>query len=156
MNRLLKIFLLTLLVIFTLSFVLSRILRVTPLSWGHDEVNMSFWSNEAINGYDPVAYFTVGKAVPGSDSFSVEWNEAKWLFSSDENRSLFESAPDQYAPQYGGYCGYAVAKGFTANTDPEVFEILNGKLYLFVGENEKEEWMKNWRENIRKCEDNWY
>lgn len=146
----------TVLVMFSISFVVSRALRVTPLAWSHDEVNMPFWSNEAINGYDPVAYFKVGQAIPGTDDIALEWNQARWLFSSIENRNLFESNPEQYAPQYGGYCGYAVSKGFTANTDPEVFEILNDKLYLFVGEKEKQEWMKNWRENIRKCEDNWY
>ena len=58
---------------------------------------------EAIKGYDPVAYFTEGKPVKGSDQFTFQWKGAKWLFSSKENQGLFMSDPEKFAPQYGGY-----------------------------------------------------
>lgn len=68
---------------------------VPPVNAGPDGV--------AIKGFDPVAYFTDGKPVKGSDQFPYEWNGAKWLFSSQEHLDLFSSDPDKYAPQYGGY-----------------------------------------------------
>jgi hypothetical protein len=57
----------------------------------------------AMKGFDPVAYFTVGKPVKGDEKISYEWNEAKWLFSSNDHKSLFIQSPERYAPQYGGY-----------------------------------------------------
>jgi len=84
----------------------------------------------AIKGYDPVAYFTESAAVKGDEAYSYEWNHGLWLFSSNANRELFEEDPEKYAPQYGGYCAYAVAKGKFAKVDPEKWTVLDGKLYL--------------------------
>ena len=81
------------------------------------KVNKSFFSGVAIEGYDPVAYFKVEKAVEGKKEFSFKWSGAKWLFSSEENRELFKSDPLKYAPQYGGYCAYAVVGGNTVSID---------------------------------------
>jgi YHS domain-containing protein len=67
-----------------------------------DNVNKTFWG-VAIKGYDPVAYFAKGRPVKGLKEFSYKWNDAKWYFSSAQNRDLFASDPERYAPQYGGY-----------------------------------------------------
>ena len=67
-------------------------------------------TDTAINGYDPVAYFTVGKPVKGQDGLATDWMGAKWKFSSQANLDLFKSNPEKYAPQYGGYCAYGVTQ----------------------------------------------
>jgi len=84
----------------------------------------------SIKGYDPVAYFTAGKMAKGRKDFEQQWMGATFRFSSKENFELFKKAPEKYAPQYGGYCAYAVSHGYTAPVDPEAWDIVNGKLYL--------------------------
>jgi len=84
----------------------------------------------AINGYDPVAYFTQSMAVLGDSAYVADWNGAAWHFASAENRDMFVANPEQYAPQYGGYCAYAASKNALAPTVPEAWTIHNGKLYL--------------------------
>lgn len=83
----------------------------------------------AILGHDPVAYFTLGKAVRGSDEHVLEWMGAKWKFASRTHLDMFRAEPANYAPQYGGYCAYGVARGYLVKIDPEQFRIVDGKLY---------------------------
>lgn len=155
MKKRTKIILLTLVVIVVIIFTFAKVKRVSPLSWGHKEVNESMFSNQAINGYDPVAYFTDKKAVPGNEAFSYLWKNVKWNFSSEENKKLFVENATKYAPQFGGYCAFAVSKGFTANSNPNTFEIINGKLYLFDSEEVKADWKANLKDNLQKSETNW-
>jgi YHS domain-containing protein len=119
------------------------------------EVNTTMFGNEAINGYDPVAYFTSDKAIIGNKTFTHSWKDATWYFSSQENLDLFKTSPEKYAPQFGGYCAFAVSKGFTANTDPEAFKIIDGKLYLCADKEMLNNWMQEGEESRRKLEDNW-
>lgn len=100
-------------------------------------------TDTAIGGYDPVAYFTVNRAVPGRDAWVHEWNGAKWKFSSAENLERFKADPSRYAPQYGGYCAYGVAKGALFKVDPEQFAIRDGKLYLNFDANVQARWLKD-------------
>ena len=97
----------------------------------------------AIHGYDPVAYFTKGKAVAGVPENSVKWGGAMWYFATDENRVAFEMNPRAYAPQYGGFCAYAMAEGQAAPTVPEAFTITGGKLYLNSSTGVRELWRKD-------------
>src|SRR3954471_21686513 len=76
-----------------------------------------------IKGYDPVAYFTEGKPVKGDPKFESTYEGAKYRFASDEHKKLFDADPAKYAVQYGGFCGYAVSRGYTANIDPAAFVI---------------------------------
>lgn len=86
----------------------------------------------AIQGYDPVAYFKLGKAVKGSSSNAVYYQGATYYFSSAENKEIFKKDPSKYEPQYGGWCAYAMGKeGSKVEVDPETFKIMNGKLFLF-------------------------
>lgn len=95
------------------------------------EVNTGYFGNVAIKGYDPVAYFTEGRAVKGSEAYAHEWLGAVWHFASVEHRDRFAAEPVRYAPQYGGHCATGIAYGeFTANIDPEAWNIIDGKLYL--------------------------
>lgn len=84
----------------------------------------------AIDGHDPVAYFTLGKAVKGDARLVTEWRGAKWAFASRANLDLFKADPERYAPQYGGYCAYGVAQGYLVKVDPAQFSVREGKLYL--------------------------
>lgn len=95
------------------------------------EVNTGYFGNVAIEGYDTVAYFTLGKATKGSDAFTHDWGGATWHFANAENRNLFAANPEAYAPQFGGLCAEGVAfHEVTVNIEPEVFAIVDGKLYF--------------------------
>lgn len=84
----------------------------------------------AIDGYDPVAYFTQSKPVRGARDITLEWQGARWHFANVEHREMFRAEPERYAPQFGGYCAYAVAHDYTAKIDPEAWAIEKGRLYL--------------------------
>ena len=84
----------------------------------------------AIKGFDTVAYFTQSRPVKGDAKFSFRWMDATWLFSSSENRDAFAKEPERYAPQFGGYCAWAVSNNHTADFDPEAWRVIDGKLYL--------------------------
>lgn len=109
----------------------------------------------AIDGTDPVAYFTEGRPVEGKSSIAHEWNGAKWRFSSEENRATFIANPEKYAPQYGGYCSWAVSQGYTASTDPEAWKIVDGKLYLNYSKSVQRRWEQNIPGNISAGDKNW-
>lgn len=109
----------------------------------------------AINGYDPVAYFKSGEPVAGSKDHVAEWNGAKWLFSNDENKSAFEGNPERFAPQYGGYCAYAVSRGYTASTDPEAWTIRDGKLYLNYNKAVRLLWSRDIPGHVASADRNW-
>lgn len=84
----------------------------------------------AMSGYDPVAYFTQGRPVEGTAEHSIEWRGATWYFVSSESQMLFEMNPAAYAPQFGGYCAYAVAEGYTDSAAPDAFFVHDGRLYF--------------------------
>lgn len=94
----------------------------------------------AIRGYDPVAYFTQGRPVEGSAAHSLEWRGATWRFASAEHRALFAENPERYAPQYGGYCAWAVAQGYTASVDPAAWDIVDDRLFLNYSKDIQQQW----------------
>ena len=108
----------------------------------------------AIRGYDPVAYYQQSAPVKGSVQFSYQWHGATWLFASAENRDRFQAEPEHYAPQYGGYCAYAVSKGRTASIDPEAWKIVDGKLYLNYSKGIQKKWEQDVPGNIVKADRN--
>jgi YHS domain-containing protein len=108
-----------------------------------------------IKGYDAVAYFTTGKPVKGSKDFEQQWMGATFRFSSKENLELFKKAPEKYAPQYGGYCAYAVSQGYTAPVDPEAWDIVSGKLYLNYSKSVQKKWREKRDEYITAADKNW-
>lgn len=109
----------------------------------------------AIGGADPVAYFTAGDYTPGSDAFTHDWEGATWQFASAENRDLFAASPGDYAPQYGGFCAWAVSQGSTAPIDPTAWKIVEGKLYLNYNAGIQKKWSKDIPGNIAKANQNW-
>ena len=131
-------------------------MAASPLAAGQkpvDPVNVNS-DGVALKGHDPVAYFTAGEPAKGSEEWPYKWQGATWLFSSAENRDLFEANPEKYAPQYGGYCSYAVSKGHTAGISPAAWTIHDGKLYLnhrFA----KGKFRKDVPGNISRADENW-
>ncbi len=109
----------------------------------------------AINGYDPVAYFKDNRPVKGKPELTYRWNDADWHFSTVENLQEFKSAPEKYAPQYGGYCAYGTSQGYKAPTEPDAFTIVGGKLYLNYNMRVKENWIKDKEALIEKADINW-
>jgi len=109
----------------------------------------------AIRGYDPVAYFEQTGPVKGSKQFSHAWQGATWNFASAGNRDKFAAAPEKFAPQYGGYCAYAVSQNYTADIDPAAWSIVDGKLYLNYSLRIRERWNKDIPGYIRKADANW-
>lgn len=112
-------------------------------------------SGSALRGYDAVAYFAANNAVKGDPKFEYIWNGAKWYFSSEENMMKFRENPNAYAPQFGGYCSYAVSEGYTADGDPEAWKIVDGKLYLNYDKKVREKWEQDQQQRIDKGKSNW-
>lgn len=103
----------------------------------------------AIGGYDTVAYFTEGEAIPGDPAFTHDWNGATWHFASAGNRDLFIGDPEAYAPQFGGWCAYALSVGtYAAEVDPATaWRVVDDKLYLNWDEKVQRQWTSGmgWR-----------
>jgi hypothetical protein len=119
------------------------------------QVFTEFRSKLALDGYDPVAYFKSGKATKGSPDQAVTWNGATWNFASAENKAAFETSPQDYAPQFGGYCAWAVSQGYTAKGDPNNWRIVGGKLYVNYNASVQRNWEKDMPGHITKGEKNW-
>lgn len=109
----------------------------------------------AIRGYDPVAYFTESRPVFGRSDITARHDGAVYHFASEENRELFEARPTYYAPQYGGYCAYAMSKGFVVSSDPNAWTIHNDKLYLNFSLSVRKTWLKRKAEYIEKADRHW-
>ena len=133
------------------------VLMVTlPISaFAKDEIYTGFFSDKAVGGYDTVAYFTESEPVKGKDQFSYEYKGATWLFGSQENLDKFKMEPQTYAPQYGGYCAWAVAMNKTAKGDPKYWNIEDGKLYLNYNQDIQSKWVKDKPGFITKANQNW-
>ncbi|MEO6733545.1 MAG: YHS domain-containing (seleno)protein [Ferruginibacter sp.] len=113
----------------------------------------------AIQGYDPVVYFTKNKATEGKKELAAVYQGVTYCFSSTENKELFKSNPSRYEPEYGGWCAYAMgAKGEKVEIDPETFKVVNGKLYLFYNKffnNTLKAWNKDENNLHTKADVNW-
>ncbi|MBM3735007.1 MAG: YHS domain protein [Acidobacteria bacterium] len=109
----------------------------------------------AIKGYDTVAYFTDSRPVNGSPEFTAVWRNATWRFASAANRDRFQANPEQYVPQYGGYCAWAVSNNYTAPIDPTAWRIVNGRLYLNYNSSVQARWAQELNQRIDAADRNW-
>lgn len=113
----------------------------------------------AIDGFDPVSYFTANKATKGKPTISLVNDGITYRFASEQNRALFRTNPAKYEPQFGGWCAYAMGEnGEKVSINPETFKIVNGKLYLFYNKffnNTLKDWNENENELKQKAEKNW-
>lgn len=139
------------------KFALAMMLAIGVLStssFAAKGVNATS-SGVAIKGYDPVAYFTVGKPVKGKKEFTVDYHGNKWQLSSAENKKLFLANPYGYIPQYGGFCAFAASNNAIAGIDPRAFTIENNKLYLNYSKRIRKTWQKSKVQRIVDADRNW-
>ncbi|MCX2573184.1 YHS domain-containing (seleno)protein [Pedobacter sandarakinus] len=113
----------------------------------------------AIEGYDPVAYFTTQKATEGKSDITLINDGITYRFANNQNKALFKANPEKYEPQYGGWCAYAMGDtGEKVEIDPETFKIVDGKLYLFYNKffnNTKKTWNKDEKNLKTKADASW-
>ncbi len=153
-----SLFVIVPLVLFALIASFSALKKVSPLGafwWG--SVNIE--NNIAVHGYDPVSYFS-GAAQEGSAEHSFTYKNITYHFSTDKNLNTFRQSPSEFIPQFGAFCAFAAGKGFTADTDPQAWTIIDKNLYLFADNDVKKEWLdglatgtketshRNWAEAI--------
>ncbi|MGD8326948.1 MAG: YHS domain-containing (seleno)protein [Sphingomonadales bacterium] len=119
------------------------------------EIYTASASAPAVSGYDTVAYFTQGEPAEGKSEFSTEWKGATWLFASADHLAKFKANPEAYAPQFGGYCAWAVSHGYTASADPQAWRIIDDKLYLNYNKPTQAEWLKDTATYIVDGNENW-
>ncbi|MDX2288328.1 MAG: YHS domain-containing (seleno)protein [Hyphomicrobiaceae bacterium] len=138
-----------------LGIAIAALVVIGPAEAKSPPVFTGIVKGVAVGGYDPVAYHTEGKAVAGSKDITLEHDGAVWRFASDANRAAFKADPGRYAPHYGGYCAWAVSRGYTAKGDPQAWSIVDGKLYLNYDKSVRSSWEKAARSNITKADANW-
>jgi YHS domain-containing protein len=109
----------------------------------------------AVQGYDVVAYFVEGRAVPGDAAFEHTIDGVRYRFASAANRDRFVREPERFRPQYGGFCAWAVSRGYTANTDPLAWKIVDGRLFLNYDRSVQRQWEGDIRGNVAKGDANW-
>lgn len=109
----------------------------------------------ALQGYDPVAYFTDARPVRGSERFTAGYLGATYRFASAEHRDLFRADPTKYAPQFGGYCGYAASIDKLSPISPEYWEIIGGRLVLQHNQRAWDAWHRDVAGNLVKADANW-
>jgi YHS domain-containing protein len=137
------------------STVLTLLLTLPLTSHAEELIYTGYFSDQALSGYDTVAYFREDKAVKGNEKFSTQYKGAQWQFKNQTNLDAFLLAPDSYAPQYGGYCAWAVAHDNTAKGDPKQWHISNGKLYLNYDADIRSKWLKDKDALIVTADKNW-
>ena len=112
-------------------------------------------SNPVMGGYDPVSYFNAGEPQRGSGFHTATHEGGTYLFASKENKKMFEANPEKYTPQFGGYCAYGVAVGKKFYSDPTIWKVVDGKLYLNLDKNIQAKWNKDMKGHISKAHSNW-
>ena len=112
-------------------------------------------SGVALQGYDPVAYFTDGRPVRGTTEFRTTHQGYEYRFANAEHLAAFRANPSRYLPQYGGYCAWAVSQGYTASADPTNWRIVDGKLYLNYNDEVQRRWEQDIPGHIRSANANW-
>jgi hypothetical protein len=141
----------TLLVVAALAFSLGK--HVAPLSWGwygpvdeHDGL--------ALRGYDAVALHG-GRLVAGAPDFGFSWRGAEWRFASADAREAFRADPERFAPAFGGFCSFAVSRGFTATADPRAHHVYEDTLFVFDSADFRDEWVSALPGSLEQSRDKW-
>jgi YHS domain-containing protein len=137
-----------------LSFLFSLSLVFPVIAQSKSLLNID--KNQiAIQGYDPVAFFTDNKPVKGVTKFSSSHNGANYLFASKEHKDLFDKEPSKYEPAFGGYCAFGVSRNKLVEIDPEAFQIVDGHLLLQYSKSVRNDFNKDTQGNLAKANANW-
>jgi YHS domain-containing protein len=145
--------------VFAAMFVVAVSLLNGSGAYAYDEtshnVNNVDASGVGLHGFDPVAFFTVGKPTPGSDQFQAAYDGVRYRFSSAANRDAFTKEPAKYVPAYGGFCAMGASLGKKFDGDPNFWRIVDGKLYVNVNADVDKAWKEDVPGNITKANQNW-
>ncbi len=140
----------------SIALVTSAIAIVAPAAFAEAPIYTAKRSNVAVQGYDPVAYFTIGSPTKGSEEYSTNYMGAEFRFASQANLTTFLADPERYAPQYGGYCAWAIgAKADYAKGSAKYWNIVDGKLYLNYNKSIQKKWNKDIQGFIEMGDVNW-
>jgi len=131
-----------------MAIVMSGVFMASPASASNQLAT-------AIGGYDAVSYFKDGGPKQGQAKFHHFWNGAVWFFASEGNRDSFAANPAIYAPQYDGYCAWAASQNYKRPGDPNVWQIVDNKLYLKVHEGAQKKWRADIPTHITQGDENW-
>ncbi len=135
------------------SILLAMTAILAPLPALAQAINTA--GGAAIQGFDPVAYFTRGAPTRGNPAITTQWRGAEWRFASEANRAAFLAEPERYAPAFGGFCAYAVSEGYTASIDPRAWRIVDGRLYLNYSVGIQRTWEQDIPGRISRGNGNW-
>jgi YHS domain-containing protein len=138
-----------------LGLALAPLTITTPALADKAPIWTGFASNVAISGYDPVAYFSAHRPVQGSAMHKTTYQGGEFRFANEANRAAFVANPARYAPQFGGYCAWAVSQGYTAGIDPNAWAIVDGKLYLNYNTQIQARWQSDRANLIAAANRNW-
>ena len=108
-----------------------------------------------LKGYDPVAYFTLGMATPGVAAYEFVWDGVRYRFASARHRDMFRADPDRYSPQFGGQCAMNMANGNVRESDPTIWVISDGRLYVFASSAGSERFRLEAAANAARAATNW-
>lgn len=136
-------------------FGIGLLVSAAPAHADQAPVHTGLLSRVAVGGYDPVAYFTDGRPVRGTAQHSVMHQGYEYRFASAEHLAAFRADPSRYLPQYGGYCAWAVANGYTAPGNPQNWRIVDGRLYLNYNDEIQQRWERDIPGFIRAGNANW-
>lgn len=134
---------------------IAALVLLSASVFASDLVNVSGASKAAVNGFDPVAFFTDSKPVNGSPFISAEHNGATYYFANEEHKKLFTSNPDKYVPQFGGYCAFGVTLGKLFPVDISTWQVRDGKLYLNLNPDILKKFNEDLSGNVAKVGKNW-
>jgi YHS domain-containing protein len=138
-----------------LLFILALATAALPLAAQTKTLLNLDKNGVAIQGYDPVAFFTDGKPVKGKPEFPARHNGAVYYFSSNEHRDLFQADPAKYEPTFGGYCAFGVSRNKLAEIDVDAFQIVDNRLLLQYNKDVREMFNKDTKGNLAKADGNW-
>lgn len=138
-----------------LAFASAPMLVLPTAAIAEPPVYTGLFSDVAVQGHDPVAYFNEGRPVKGTKAFSAEHQGATFRFANAANRDAFVANPEKYAPQYGGYCAWAVSQGYHAKGDARFWKIVDGKLYLNYDASVQKTWESDIPGFIESGDANW-
>lgn len=133
--------------------LLPGMLRATDVQAG--TIYFSAQEGVALGGYDPVSFFAPDGPARGEIGHALMWKGVVWLFHSQDNLARFEANPRAYAPSYGGYCAYAMARGKVSKGDPGSWLVVDGRLYLFRTPRAEQLWLEHHEDMIAAATSHW-
>ena len=134
-------------------FALLALAAFSIVASGKELLNLD--NGVAIQGYDPVAFFTDHRPVKGDAHFQSQYRGAKYYFATAEHKATFDREPAKYEPQFGGFCAYGASRGKTVPVKIETWEILNGRLILQYDLDVKSKFDKDPQGTLKKADENW-